>query len=286
MSRRRYISTDISLDGRINKLAREAGDFAVLLYTWMIPHAEDDGSIVGDLDELMLRVMPGRRDKSTEEVGAALTCMAEIGLIVWDREANRIAFPPDSFYKHQSYISEERRNRAAERRTSANNGADERKTPLRSSSSTSSSSRGRGGASFSLKSKFKDKGEAAVAASPAASTTLAILTEAYTNTIGATLTKPLSDVLCEWAERIPPGPAGEAAIGYAFKEAALNTSRPTWRYIESILMRLEEEHWPADPRIKAGPPDKEGEWLERRYRRGKGGTATLGGTSQVTGGEQ
>ena len=48
MSRRRYLSTEVSLDTRINRLALEAGDFAALLYTWMIPHAEDDASITAD----------------------------------------------------------------------------------------------------------------------------------------------------------------------------------------------------------------------------------------------
>ena len=45
MSRRRYISTSMSIDKRLNKLAVEAGDFAALLYTWMIPHAADDTTI-------------------------------------------------------------------------------------------------------------------------------------------------------------------------------------------------------------------------------------------------
>jgi hypothetical protein len=43
--RRRYLSTAISLDPTVNKLARTAGDFAALLFTWMIPHADDDGAI-------------------------------------------------------------------------------------------------------------------------------------------------------------------------------------------------------------------------------------------------
>ena len=38
MARRRYISTNISTDPKVNILAEKYGDFAALLYTWMIPH--------------------------------------------------------------------------------------------------------------------------------------------------------------------------------------------------------------------------------------------------------
>jgi len=104
MARRRYISTQISIDKDVNRLAMEYGDFAALLYTWMIPHAEDDCSLTGDPEELLWKVAPGRRDKTAEDVVKALEGMADLGLILWDREDRRIEFPSAAFYRFQTYI--------------------------------------------------------------------------------------------------------------------------------------------------------------------------------------
>jgi hypothetical protein len=143
MSRRRYISTDISTDTQVNRLARSGGDFAAMLYTWLIPHADDDGIIYGDEEEIILQVIPGRRDKSLQDVIAALEAMVKLGLITWEREGRRILFPAKSFYKYQTYIRDERRRdapkpppggdtrrptppNADEHRTAATNGAQQR----------------------------------------------------------------------------------------------------------------------------------------------------------------
>ncbi len=124
MSRRRYLSTRISLDTGVNRLAQRYGDFAALLYTWLIPHAEDDDSFPADPDWVLVAVVPGRRDKTAEDIAAALNGMLELGLIFYDEEANVLRFPPESFYKYQSYITEERRSSAtisANQRTAAQN---------------------------------------------------------------------------------------------------------------------------------------------------------------------
>lgn len=109
MSRRRYISTSMSIDKRLNLLAIQHGDFAALLYTWMIPHAADDTTLNGDIDEFMATVIPMRRDKSAEEVIAALDGMADLGLIVWDKGAAQIRFPAPAFYAHQTFIRKDNR---------------------------------------------------------------------------------------------------------------------------------------------------------------------------------
>lgn len=102
MARRRYLSTEISQDKIVNRLAVKHGDFAALLYTWMIPHAGDDGTLPGDPEELLYIVAPGRRDKQPEDIEAALQAMRDEGLIEWDGKTAR--FPPASFYKYQTYI--------------------------------------------------------------------------------------------------------------------------------------------------------------------------------------
>lgn len=111
MARRRYISTKISTDKQINKLAMEYGDFAVLLYTWMIPHAEDNTEITGDYEELLLTICPGRRDKSVEDIKQAVEGMLELKLIYQTEKDGRpiLAFPSQSFYSYQTYIKENRR---------------------------------------------------------------------------------------------------------------------------------------------------------------------------------
>lgn len=142
MARRRYVSTTISRDKQVNRLAMEHGDFAALLYTWMIPHADDDGCVNGDAEELLMEVVPGRRDKSAADITTALEAMESLRLIEWDRVGTRVVFPYESFYRHQSYIREDRRRTppssaapepaaqtAADQRTSPQISADQRTSP-------------------------------------------------------------------------------------------------------------------------------------------------------------
>jgi hypothetical protein len=130
MARRRYLSTEISLDVRVNKLALEAGDFAALLYTWMVPHAEDDGSLSADPEKILYTVLPGRRDKTPQDIAKAVDLICHEGLLV--REANRLFFPPEAFYKYQTYIPVEKRQtakNAEKRRRTAQNASSPSPSP-------------------------------------------------------------------------------------------------------------------------------------------------------------
>lgn len=109
MSRRRYVSTDISTDKVVNQLAVKHGDFAALFYTWLIPHAEDNATFPADPEELLMKVCPGRRDKEIADVEAAIAAMLSLGLVERCADPRRLRFPKSSFYKHQSYITEARR---------------------------------------------------------------------------------------------------------------------------------------------------------------------------------
>lgn len=82
MPRRRKLSTEISVDKKVNKLAIQFGDFSALLYTWMIPHAEDNCEITGDPEELMGTVCPLRRDKTEDEVRKAIQGMIDLKLVL------------------------------------------------------------------------------------------------------------------------------------------------------------------------------------------------------------
>jgi hypothetical protein len=143
MARRRYISTTISLDKVVNDLATEYGDFVALLWTWMIPHAEDGAYITGDPYELRCMVIPGRNDKRDEDVADALAKLHSAKLIAWDRENAVVYFDSESFYHYQTYVSEKNRTDnsavfqrlhatpriSGKRRGSAENAEDQRKTP-------------------------------------------------------------------------------------------------------------------------------------------------------------
>jgi hypothetical protein len=118
MSRRRFISTEISLDSRLNKVS----DFAALLYTWGIPHARDDCRISPqNAEELLLRVVPGR-NKTIEDVEEAVKELFEVGLLGID-ENGEIYYPSKSFYKYQTYINAEKR------RETAQNSKNQQETP-------------------------------------------------------------------------------------------------------------------------------------------------------------
>jgi len=108
MARRRYISTKISLDKLVNRLAMEHGDFAALLYTWLIPHAEDDCTLPTDPEEILMTVFPGRRDKTAADVKKAIEAIVTIGLLEYS-ESGKLREKPASFYTYQTYISEKNR---------------------------------------------------------------------------------------------------------------------------------------------------------------------------------
>ena len=123
MSRRRYVSTDISLDERLEAVS----DRAALLYTWMIPQADDGAYIKGDPERIRLMVAPRRKRWTTSTVANALGELEEAGLFEWwDKDSGVVYFPPESFYRFQSYIKEEKRRLAG---VFLCNSAERRKTP-------------------------------------------------------------------------------------------------------------------------------------------------------------
>ena len=102
MARRRSISTDISLDKKVNAMINKHGYFAGLFYTWLIPHCDDSGEHSADTYKIKLTMFPGL-DITTKEIEQAIEALKEFELIkVVD---NLILLPLDSFYRHQRYIS-------------------------------------------------------------------------------------------------------------------------------------------------------------------------------------
>jgi hypothetical protein len=76
MAKWRALHSDISTSGQVDQLT----EFEQLLFTWMIPHADDWGVITGDARELKLKVLPGS-DRTCQEMTGALRHMEEVGLV-------------------------------------------------------------------------------------------------------------------------------------------------------------------------------------------------------------
>ena len=109
MSRRRYISTDISTDTKLAELS-DHGLLPLILYTWSIPHMDDWGRITGDPRQFKLLVCPAL-DVSSREVDQALELIASSGLWMrYEVEGKKCIFVPDEkWFKHQSYINKSKR---------------------------------------------------------------------------------------------------------------------------------------------------------------------------------
>lgn len=240
MARRRYISTDISKDAAVKKLAASNGAFAALLYTWMIPHATDDGGITSDPEELQLLVVPGIKVK-TAQIADAVESMLALELLT--RENSKLYFPPASFYKHQSYISEKNRRSedcrespriAEERRESPKNAASPPPSPSFSPSPSLSV--------VGVDARAKDEiGE--VVAEFATYGTVNELTAGYVEEAIATYT-------LDWTRRaVKVGAKGKAGADH-----------PPWNYVEKTLKRWQARGAPDDDessntgRSKPGAP--------------------------------
>lgn len=109
MSRKRSITSDISTDPRVAQLA-QYGPLPLLLYTWCMTHADDWGRLIGEPVQLRLTVCPALA-VSAAEVEEALNQVAAVGL--WERYQVDgrwyIAYPLEAWYRHQSYISKDKR---------------------------------------------------------------------------------------------------------------------------------------------------------------------------------
>jgi len=100
MSRRRYLSTEISVDSRVNQLST----FAALLFTWSLPHFADNCRLTPqNAVEVKWSVVPARRE-GVKEVEKAINEIIGVGL--WGLDENEHFFiPAETFYKWQTYIN-------------------------------------------------------------------------------------------------------------------------------------------------------------------------------------
>ena len=97
---RRSLWGQISQSNRVNKLS----DKGVILYTWMIPHFDDDGRMDGDPEDVKFNIVP-RRNMTVEEVINQLQLMDNLGLIIWYLVDGKpyIQMDPAAWESHQIF---------------------------------------------------------------------------------------------------------------------------------------------------------------------------------------
>jgi uncharacterized phage protein (TIGR02220 family) len=90
------VSKIISVSERVNDLSL----FGRLLYTWMIPHADDWGRLPGSPAKVKVLVMPFA-DESREQFAEALADMSRKGLIIWYESSGDKFIQILKFEEHQ-----------------------------------------------------------------------------------------------------------------------------------------------------------------------------------------
>jgi DNA replication protein DnaD len=96
MAERRMISKVISISEKVNSLSL----FGRLLYTWMIPHADDFGRLPGSPAKVRALVVP-MADETVKDVEQALADMHERGLIIWYEVDGEKFIQITNFESHQ-----------------------------------------------------------------------------------------------------------------------------------------------------------------------------------------
>jgi len=79
VAEKRMISKSISISEKVNSLPEY---FDMLLFTWMIPHTDDFGRLMGESTKVKALVIP-LLPKSVREVSESLQKLHDAGLIIW-----------------------------------------------------------------------------------------------------------------------------------------------------------------------------------------------------------
>ncbi|WP_438497122.1 DnaD domain protein [Paenibacillus sp. IHBB 3054] len=97
MAEKRMISKVISISEKVNDLPDY---FDMLLFTWMIPHADDFGRLAGAPIKVKALIVP-LLDKSKAEIGDSLQRLSDQGLIRWYKVNEEQVIEITQFEKHQ-----------------------------------------------------------------------------------------------------------------------------------------------------------------------------------------
>ena len=106
MANRRMISKSISISLQVNRLS----DFAKLLFTWMIPHADDFGRLSGEPEVIKALVVPMMK-QGVKEIEKALNEMVKENLVLWYRFKNEKVIQFIKFEEHQTGLNKRTKSR-------------------------------------------------------------------------------------------------------------------------------------------------------------------------------
>lgn len=101
MANRRMVSKSISLSKQVNKMS----EFAQLLFTWSIAHADDFGCMNGDPEVVLATVIPLRRDRTSEDVESAITEWVQSDLVWWYAIENEAIIQFRTWDEHQTGLN-------------------------------------------------------------------------------------------------------------------------------------------------------------------------------------
>lgn len=109
MGRKRFITSDMSIDERLAQVAAQ-DQVAALMWPWFITGFDDCGRMPASPLRIKLAIFPGF-DFSVEQIQRAIELYARTGLVhLYEVEGrDYIAIDPRKWYKHQSYIPESKR---------------------------------------------------------------------------------------------------------------------------------------------------------------------------------
>ena len=107
MAEKRMLSKVISISEKVNTLP---DCFDMLLFTWMIPHTDDFGRLVGSPAKIKALVVP-MLDKTVKNIEESLTRLGENGLITWYEVDGEKIVQIDNFEKHQQGLHKRTRSK-------------------------------------------------------------------------------------------------------------------------------------------------------------------------------
>ncbi|WP_438498059.1 DnaD domain-containing protein [Paenibacillus sp. IHBB 3054] len=107
MAEKRMLSKVISISEKVNELP---DIFDMLLYTWMIPHADDFGRLAGSPGKIKALVVP-MLDKSIKDIRDSLLVLDVQGLILWYEVDGERVIQIQQFEKHQQGLHKRTRSK-------------------------------------------------------------------------------------------------------------------------------------------------------------------------------
>lgn len=101
MANRRMISKTISTSKQVSKMS----DFAQLLFTWAIVHADDFGRMDGDPEVVLATVIPMQRHRNPDDVAESIEEWRLNGLVWWFSLEEQAVIQFRTWDKHQTGLN-------------------------------------------------------------------------------------------------------------------------------------------------------------------------------------